>query len=167
MNYYLIGQAIEYYKSIGYTWINTPWAVPLEDLSLTFPGHREKCELGYLVGSAEQGFINLMRTQRLAAGKYVSAGPCFRFEDNQPPYKLPYFFKVELCKVGSGIYTDLLRDSLSFLGGEVVETSIGHDIELNGLEIGSYGNRNINGLVWAYGTGIAEPRYSQAKALTK
>lgn len=167
MNYSLISHAIEYYKSIGYTWIDTPWVVPLEDLSLTFPGFREKTEMGYLVGSAEQGFINLMRTKGLPAGKYISAGPCFRFEDNEPPYKLPYFFKVELCKVGSEDYSDLLRDSRSFLGGEVVRTPIGHDIELNGLEVGSYGSRNINGLVWAYGTGIAEPRYSQAKALSK
>lgn len=164
MNYHYISNALKFYESLGYRYIETPWVVPLEDLSLTFSGNREKCELGYLVGSAEQGFINLMRTGQLGPGKYVSAGPCFRFEDKGQKDKLPYFFKVELCKVGTTDYKDLLDDAHRLLGGTIVETAIGHDIELNGLEIGSYGGRNIGGLVWAYGTGIAEPRYTWAKS---
>lgn len=45
-----------------------------------------------------------------------------------------------------------------------VDTSEGCDVELNGIEIGSYGIRQHNGHVWVYGTGVAEPRFSQARA---
>lgn len=36
------------------------------------------------------------------------------------------------------------------------------DIELNGIEIGSYGVRTCPFLQWSYGTGLAEPRFGRA-----
>lgn len=40
-----------------------------------------------------------------------------------------------------------------------------YDIELNGIEIGSYGIRSHKDFTWIYGTGLAEPRFTYA--LTK
>jgi hypothetical protein len=48
----------------------------------------------------------------------------------------------------------------------IVKTEIGHDIELNGIEIGSYGWRQNQDIIWAYGTGLAEPRFSIANQST-
>jgi aspartyl-tRNA synthetase len=45
---------------------------------------------------------------------------------------------------------------------KVVKTDFGFDIELNGIELGSYGIRRNqeNKLLWIHGTGLAEPRFS-------
>jgi hypothetical protein len=48
----------------------------------------------------------------------------------------------------------------------IVQTEIGHDIELNSIEIGSYGWRQHRDIIWAYGTGLAEPRFSIANQST-
>lgn len=40
----------------------------------------------------------------------------------------------------------------------VVETDQGTDIEIDGVELGSYGVRQRKGIYWAYGTGFALPR---------
>lgn len=169
MNYYTrVSKAIQHYQDKGYKWIDTPWYVNQEAFLATYPGTRPAvgvCDLGFLVGSAEQGFIQLMQRGDLLPGKYVSAGPCFRFEDLDRPFHHPYFFKVELIVVGSRDYQEMLYDAKEFLGGVIINTTEGLDLQLGGLEIGSYGYRVVGDLVWAYGTGLAEPRYSDAKEL--
>lgn len=160
IDYVRISDAMKHYRGLGYRLIATPWLVDKRTLAVTFNGDRESTEMGYLVGSAEQGFIELM-FKGLPPGKYVSAGPCFRFEDKD---KL-YFFKVELIHYGSKDYESILQDARRFLGGQVVDTDLGKDLMLNGLEIGSYGTRTYCEHTWAYGTGVAEPRYSMAKGL--
>ena len=45
---------------------------------------------------------------------------------------------------------------------EIVKTEEGLDIELNGIEIGSYGYRSYKDFHWIYGTALAEPRFSLA-----
>lgn len=165
MNYARISEAIEFYKSLEYTWIDTPWIVSNEASALTFAGLREKCELGYLVGSAEQGFIQLLLDKKISSGRYVSAGPCFRFDDNGQPGKHPYFFKVELISIAvpeDNVFW-VMNDARRFLGGDEVIVNGGYDLELNGIEIGSYGHRSVRGILpWIYGTGLAEPRYTEA-----
>lgn len=37
-----------------------------------------------------------------------------------------------------------------------------YDLEINNIEVGSYGIRQYKNLFWVYGTGLAEPRFSQA-----
>jgi hypothetical protein len=44
----------------------------------------------------------------------------------------------------------------------IIPTAQGLDIELGGIELGSYGYRSYGRLHWIYGTGFAEPRFSQA-----
>lgn len=52
-----------------------------------------------------------------------------------------------------------------------VETSAGWDVEVDGVEVGSYGHNELRDgdapFVWVYGTGLAEPRLSQAIARLK
>ncbi len=166
MNYERIHRAIEFYKAVGYQWIDTPWVVTKEAEFATFPDSLGACYGGYLVGSAEQGFIQLMLDGRLSPGRYVSAGPCFRFADAyRTANHHAYFFKIELCDFGTEDYMPLLEHAKLFMGGEVVVTPDGLDLEWNGLEIGSYGSRTFKNYKWAYGTGLAEPRYSEAKQL--
>lgn len=171
MNYHKrVSDAISFYLNKGYQWIDTPWIVPEKIRQCTFQGTREKCDLGYLVGSAEQGFIELMAKDILKDGLYVSAGPCFRFDDIGKRNSEPYFYKVELCHVGYGSrVSSILYDAKEFLGGHIVSTADGFDLEINNIEIGSYGYRSIQNpylnsktLHWSYGTGLAEPRYSIA-----
>ncbi len=46
---------------------------------------------------------------------------------------------------------------------EVVENDqSGYDIEINGIEVGSYGIRSCEYLKWIYATGCAEPRLTYA-----
>jgi hypothetical protein len=166
-NYARVAEAIKFYKTRGYTYMETPWIVDHDVSAITFPESIGGCMLGTLVGSAEQGFLQLMKQGLLKEGTYVSAGPCFRFGDLGKPGKHPYFFKVELISVGVTDYSYILRAALDFMGGQIVETPQGHDLELHGIEIGSYGCRSHGGMTWAYGTGLAEPRYSEALAKGK
>jgi hypothetical protein len=39
------------------------------------------------------------------------------------------------------------------------------DLEINGIEVGSYSRRSFGGISWTCGTGLAEPRFSMATAL--
>lgn len=162
-----VARAIAFYETVGYRWVDTPWVVGKEAEFVTFPDSRSACDGGYLVGSAEQGFIQLMLDGKLPPGKYVSAGPCFRFPDGDrnSQHHHPYFFKVELIHVDSCDYVTMMDDARKFMGGKLVKTNEGLDLELNGLEIGSYGYREYGTMNWSYGTGLAEPRYTEAKAL--
>ncbi len=168
MNYERIAESIQFYQRRGYTWVDTDWIVSQQTIQTTFSGDLEKCHLGYLVGSAEQGFIQLIQSGQICPGNYVSAGPCFRFGDNGQPGKHPYFFKVELCSVGQTMQlAKIISDANTYLKGQVVPTEEGFDIEINGIEVGSYGSRNIDGMLWHYGTGLAEPRYTEATSKGK
>lgn len=179
MNYFRISEAIEFYKSIGYEWIDTPWIVERGVTNLTSGSTQERVP-GFggtdfnhhshdLVGSAEQGFIQLMKQGKLEGGKlYMSAGPCFRFADaNRSPLHHPYFFKVELFKADSVEFEELMYDAGKFFRQYTatlgrVNTEQGYDYEMNGIEIGSYGFRSVDQFSWSYGTGLAEPRFTQA-----
>lgn len=167
VDYSRVAKAIKFYERLGYEYVDTPWVVSHHVKAVTFPGVSEACRKGYLVGSAEQGFIHLMVNGLIKPGLYVSAGPCFRFDDvTKSVFHHPYFFKVELCEIGTTDFSQVLADAHAFLGGTQVQTNDGIDLELNGLEIGSYGYRVYSGHEWAYGTGLAEPRFSQALALS-
>ena len=117
----------------------------------------------------------MAREGLLDSVNYVSAGPCFREEPTYDDLHLPQFFKVELfvrCKdehEGRFAANELLYRAKRFMQDQstvplsIVEEGFGWDLELNGIEVGSYGYRCADGVgFWAYGTGIAEPRFSQA-----
>jgi len=182
INWQAISESIFYYQDIGYQSIETPWIVPNEISKSTFPGHATKVTLdnknkGDLVGSAEQGFIHLMNENKIDTGKYVSAGPCFRMSEDTDRLHQEYFFKVELIHIlnnenPKSILDDMVVQVFGALQGlsiytpKIVETDIGIDIEINGIEVGSYGIRTFKNFSWVYGTGIAEPRFSLSQAIT-
>jgi hypothetical protein len=119
----------------------------------------------------------MMLDGKLAPGSYVTASPCFR-DDEVDELHFKDFFKVELSVVlnrmapyeyvrSLAVEADVFFRRTGTLPAEhlrMVETPIGLDIELGGIEIGSYGARYYEGHHWVYGTGLAEPRFSQAMA---
>lgn len=126
--------------------------------------------MGFLVGSAEQGFVSLDRLKVLGRGNFMSCTPCFRREDVHDILHRPYFMKVELYKndvVDESALSEMISHAYEFFSlaasPKVVKTSEGFDIEINNIEVGSYGLRKYNNLQWVYGTGVALPRYSTAK----
>lgn len=192
IDYKLIGEAVAFYESIGFTYVEVPWAVSEDAIRATLPHPFPAMELGrdhgdrglsvmypwtnYLVGSAEQGFLTL----DLEEGAYVGVTPCFRIEDENDILRQDMFMKVELfdnrpkATVAQTLTAAerFFRDQLNPVffrpkSLQRVETPFGYDLELGGIEIGSYGERSHPDLGrWVYGTGLACPRFSVAKALS-
>tara|TARA_Y100000816_G_C26031176_1_gene539802 strand:+ start:370 stop:894 length:525 start_codon:yes stop_codon:yes gene_type:complete len=166
-----LGRAVDFYKSLGYIYVEVPWYVDPRFVQFTYTGtHRFKTGLGDLVGSAEQSLLSMSSSSGvLTPGtKYVACSPCFR--DNMPDDALhsPTFMKVELYIPGEGTLEDLMYDAMEFFISEGVDPKVyhtheGQDLVVAGIEVGSYGTREVNGIRWTYGTGVAEPRFSQAK----
>lgn len=175
INWGNVSKAIEFYVGRGYHYLEVPWIVSDAAMAVTLPpGHEAtRCQDGALVGSAEQSFIHLMLEGRLAPGRYVAATPCFR-DDQVDEWHRRYFFKVELIDFDTRPFPEpdvaaramAGEAELFFLarGAEckVVSTADGYDCELMGVELGSYGYRNYLDYHWIYGTGYAEPRFTQA-----
>lgn len=188
INWTRISQAVEFYKSLGFEYIETPWHVDRTTAMITCPNElflvttdrsrqnkNNRIIYQSLVGSAEQGFMQLALDGKLDGVNYVSAGPCFREELQYDDLHLPQFFKVELfvrCqdeRQARQAANELLYRAKRFMQDHsdaplaIVEEGFGWDLQLNGVEVGSYGYRCADSIgFWAYGTGIAEPRFSQA-----
>lgn len=179
INWGLMQEAINYYKIWGYTHIDVPWFVPTEIKNITFEGKCfDEIKDGFsLVGSAEQSFLYLDAMGKLEHGKYVACSPCFRKNDDDETHN-PQFVKAELYvnypHVTMHDVKTMLKQAKEFFNSrlltdsvKVVSTDKGFDIELNGIEIGSYGLSEYNGKKWVYGTAIAEPRFSYAYSQNK
>lgn len=168
IDYAKIAKAIIFYQSQGYQYLEVPWLVSKESIDITKPKEARyfNTSLGQLVGSGEQSFFEI-KNQLKSDSKYVCATPCFR-DEQYDELHLPSFFKVELIHVQPKLRMQaLIKDAFTFFLGysnqiSVIGTEIGQDIMLNGIELGSYGRRSIDGFDWEYGTGCAEPRLSQA-----
>ena len=180
-----LARAVRYYQDHGYYYLEVPWIVGRKATAITLPNDARPAALadqrGDLVGSAEQSFLELMLAGALSHGRYVALTPCFRHEAQYNDLYQPYFMKVELIHVGAGPddVEPVLFDALTFLNQEAwsmermlapvqpvsfMDGSI--DLQLNGIEVGSYGYREFRrrNLKWIYGTGLAEPRFSVALA---
>lgn len=173
-NWNNLARTVEHFTRQGFTYIEVPWLVPGEVTAITAP--HPLCGdfstvAGDLVGSAEQSFIHLMQQGKLGKGRYVTLSPCFREEKVHNNLKRPWFMKVELIAVDEEVTEELTRlcqqwfEHLSGHKVDIIATEMGLDLELCGIELGSYGYRAHNGLKWTYATGLAEPRFSQAVAL--
>jgi hypothetical protein len=165
-----------HYLSCGYSPVDCPYSVSLPAINATLPVESNpQIDIGspgnYFVGSAEQGIIQLLLDKAISpSGMYMAIGPCMRYEVKYDDLHKQLFLKLELIAFNSH-YLQVLNDAKSFFDslevGEtsIVHTSIGHDLTLNGIEIGSYGHRVVSSDIhFSYGTGIAEPRLSQAIA---
>lgn len=177
IRYDLIARAIAAYQDAGFTYVEVPWVVDPKAVEVTLPeGHKAMTTAdGTLVGSAEQSFIALAIAGRLEPGDYVAASPCFR-DDTPDELHQRTFFKVELIRIqpldhefGDYAVRKMAKVARNFMtslpdawGAQIVERDDGLDIELNGIELGSYGHRSHGDWHWIYGTGLAEPRFSIA-----
>jgi hypothetical protein len=181
INWVRLGEAVEFYKAHGFEYIDTPWYVDYQTVRVTCPvaskimvvdNNTEEYynNVKALVGSAEQGFMQMALDGKLPNVNYVSCGPCFR-DDVVDKLHQKTFMKVELfsrCNSKSEAKMaakELRNRAKSFMNHEptVVKNKHGWDLELNGIEVGSYGGHYYEGIGWwAYGTGLAEPRYTLA-----
>lgn len=175
INYGYLTASLKFYESVGFSRIEVPWWVSKEIGDVTFnAGNKFELNGGkILVGSGEQGFLHLISKGNLPDGQFVTLTPCFR-EDFNGIYYQKNFMKTELIKTNSVCNEELKKMidlCLNFFKSitepkhhellTVVETSIGYDINFNGIEIGSYGIRTCSFIKWIYATGLAEPRFSK------
>lgn len=171
IDYKLLSESIEYYEKKNYTRIETPWMVSQYINDLTKPtwipsftvGHNGKC----LVGSGEQSFLFLYLKNFLPKGQFQTVTPCFRYEAFDALHSNT-FMKNELIKtdiVNAYRLEEVVNEAHGFFkkyipACEIVTTTEGFDIEIDGKELGSYGIRSCEFLDWIYATGCAEPRTS-------
>lgn len=178
IDWLLLGEAVDFYRKAGYEYVELPYAVKREITDITLPpelgdpmmlSHRSIREPLALVGSAEQSFLDA----DLEPGLYVGCTPCFRAEACYDSFRQPHFMKVELfdSRERPDAWT-LMFSAMAFMSmkgaNPVVEpTSAGWDLMVNGIEVGSYGRRSHAcddvTLQWAYGTGLALPRFTVAR----
>lgn len=170
IDYRKVAAALDYYWRLGYEYIDVPWLVSSKSMAITSPPDAKLFETfaGCCVASGEQSLLE-MRGQLIPGKRYVCATPCYR---DDPPDKLhrQTFFKVELmtAQPENAEYelVETLEAAAGFFRqyGRPVRKSApgGIDLEINGVEVGSYGIRSYKDFRWVYGTGCAEPRLSQA-----
>lgn len=177
-----LSEAIDFYVGRGYTYIEVPWIVSPNATGATIPeGEGRKAtslaDGRDLVGSAEQGFVQMMMDGKLPAGKYVTLTPCFRDEPEITALHRPHFMKVELIVIPADDVEPtqldehtIAQDAEDFFvhcGLAVWQNETQQGIDLMcyrifpQMELGSYGIRTHGSLRWVYGTGCAEPRTSQ------
>lgn len=204
VNYHSLILALEYYTALGYERIEVPWAVKRSTIDITARGRLapvlrrdgmaeisdHASEASYIVGSGEQGFLELELNPdtQLAPGKYCTLTPCFRPGDVDGAFHQEWFMKVELFRtdvIDRDAVDEMIWDATVFMQQDLrahdyhierfdtpeenimiphlkTGTIFSADLNLNGIEVGSYGIRTCPDLDWVYGTGLAEPRYSQA-----
>lgn len=177
IDYKLVAKAIGMYETVGFKYVETPWLVGEGAIKATLPPDRHGFTLSnpvreprhhHLVGSAEQAFLQMMLNGALQPGSYQSAGPCFRDEPAVDDLHQYSFFKLELVHYGR---EDIDVEAMAREAGYVlydlfslrdfpkrVKTEAGWDLEIGGVEVGSFGTRRHEGHVWTYGTGLALPR---------
>lgn len=183
IDYAMLAEAVTYYKSLGYTQIEVPWIVEKDVSMQTCPHENNAFKLDggnkHLIGSAEQGFIQILKLNPnlLDYDKfYFSVSPCFRYETQDELHSL-WFMKLELflkrrpesCHLLSHLH---LMDAARRLFNKLINDKVTYylrrdnlkydDIVYNGIELGSYGKRDYNGIDFLYGTGLALPRMSIA-----
>lgn len=166
----LIYDAMFYFKNLGYEFITCPMLVDEDVLSFTMPKgrqpkrHNGKC----YVGSAEQSIYQMIKDGKYLPAKVLAITPCQRDEELFDETHQEIFLKIELaCTDESITYQKIAMDVMEFYLGinkssQFVNFGDSLDIEINGIEVGSYGQRTYNGRTIHYGTGLALPRFLQA-----
>lgn len=180
IDYYLINKSLEHYESDGFERVEVPWLVTSETDNITKPENVEPFVVSSknknLIASGEQGFLYNEIKGFLPRGKFVTVTPCFR-NDKHDTTHLKTFMKVELYindftpENMFGKLDETIESAVSFFNYilttynisdkvKVIECDGSFDIMLGDLELGSYGIRQHKYLKWIYGTGLAEPRFS-------
>lgn len=178
IDWILLSKSVDFYSRENYFQIETPFAIPEFYHFYTKPHNDQSFVLNdgmfhnnthELVGSAEQGFIFLLLNNQLDLSKKLfSVTPCFRV-DNYDQLHQPWFIKLELFHFSS--HEDDLKNMLqlaktfyekqtSFPVNIQQTGDYSYDLEINNIEVGSYGFRHVEDYTFIYGTGLALPRFS-------
>ena len=195
IDYERLGKAVGYYRNLGFQPVEAPWAVSYRAVDLTCPPDGKYYELkentgrnkGYLVASGEQSFLQMILDGKLPKGRHQCLTPCFR-GDILDELHHRWFMKLELIHYLGDVddHWDLVAEELTdaamgffsqYLVAVEVPTVPERDLDIPGttwdicmdnprIELGSYGVRHHPLIgTWIYGTGLAEPRFSQALSL--
>jgi hypothetical protein len=168
------------YKSYGFKYIETNW-IENTDMIRTTAAESGIIHVNMsgvegefaLIGSGEQSFISNFNK---LYGKYQTCTPCFRMEQDFTDLNKMQFMKIELFRndiiSNEALFKmmDCVKDVMTAefnVDPIIVKTGPeSWDININGIEVGSYGRRSIKhndvNYTFLYGTGLAEPRFSQA-----
>jgi len=173
-------------RAEAFEFVNLPWLVPQRYLDATKPLHLGAAPdiatpFGSVVASGEQAFLQMWEEGRLLSDQgYIGWTPCVRQEPVFDELHHYYFVKAELFCVptddpriavermvcGSHTWFCELLHKLGRSRGHRLEVSriddTQTDVLLNGVEIGSYGMRLVNGQAVVFGTALAEPRFTTA-----
>ena len=182
IDYNLLNKALKYFSKKGFNQIEVPWRVSREAINGTFDSKDSfKSKDKFLIGSAEQGFLELHLQNKLRGTQFMSVSPCFRNE-SEDYFHQQEFMKLELIYFSNNELSilpsqyELLRNmiicfiikKLKIKSSEIVvlETKdsnsiYSEDILINRIEYGSYGIRQFQDKYYIYGTGIALPRASK------
>lgn len=173
------------YRTMGYQQVEVPWIVAEQILHLTSPittphllvKPEGQTKIGGLIGSGEQGLLAIR--EQLKIGKWMTLTPCFRVEPKYDNLYKQQFIKIELMEVLDpkegqkdwflkGMISNAVRVMSTWERDvKLVETKDGFDLQVNEIEVGSYGLRQWGDFHWIYGTGLAEPRFSVAVGVLK
>jgi hypothetical protein len=180
----LLDRAIAYWEGHGFAFVDLPWVVETPYSDATRPAYCRDIATpcGSFVASGEQSFLQLHDQGLLRKGfpGYVGWSPCLRDEAVLDELHQHGFMKAEwyVPLVNDGVgkalgelirrQRELFIDLANIDGTNEVDISIVRtgeyqlDIELAGVEIGSYGRRTFKGRQYLYGTALALPRFNIA-----
>ena len=181
IDYKLLTKAVKYFRKQGFTQIEVPWRVSAEAVNATFDSNLSfKADDRFLIGSAEQGFLELILQNKLKNNMLMSVSPCFR-NDVEDELHQQEFMKLELIYFSKFNITNMNIEYIAFRNFviefitkklkiqreriqivQTIENSIySEDILIDNIEYGSYGIRQFKDKYYIYGTGIALPRASK------
>lgn len=171
----LLSEAKNHYSRHGFFYMEVPWTVGRDAYMATKPEDAKDLLVRhwdrYLLASGEQSLMQIR--SKLPCKHLQTITPCFRSENEYNDLRRPHFMKLELMSVLDETDNDvrclqqMIMKALAFFGKHAYNLEVVHtgndtyDINSNGIEIGSYGIREYQGFRWVYGTGLAEPRFSQ------
>lgn len=183
-----MARSLHYWQVRGWAHVSLPWLAPERYTACTRPldaPDDPTTTHGNLLASGEQSFLMLEDQGRLPDGdRFIGWTPCFRHEPVFDSTHHFYFLKAELYqRTTEELMTAHLNEMVEHarvwmdleaaLTGQsgraaIVQTGfLQFDIEVAGMEVGSYGVRAANGRLYVYGTACAEPRLSTALALQR
>lgn len=172
----LLYQAMMFFNNCGYEFITAPYVVDKKAVEHTLPEGREAyphANYGFYVGSAEQSIYHMLDKcgRKNLPKRCLAITPCQRNEEVLDESHLEIFLKIELISFDLGYsHKTIMEDVLDFfkmIGTENVtyvmqDDNVSYDINVNNIEVGSYGYRWFRDVLVSYGTGLALPRYSYA-----
>ena len=180
IDYGLIDKSIKFYEEECFQRIETPWLVSEAIQNASRPPEATEYKVEYgnrskrFVASGEQSFLYLINKGYLPYGTFQTVTPCMRREDFDLTHT-KYFVKNELIMYKENIeipdahwiatkamifFRSVVPEGTSNLLKYKQKGNGSIDIEYDGIELGSYGTRQFGPYKWAYGTGLAEPRFS-------